>query len=371
MNYIAPERVQGDLSDVTVDIYSLGVILYQLLTLRPPFRRSTVKSFRKTMHLETLRDPLELAPHRDIPQHLSDIAKRCLRFAKEERFQSVDELIEEIKNFLEGRAEWIPTAILKIDSRNDWEFQENILMTKHLAITRSADVMEWVNLMISKASFTGNIKIEADFKLGSDSEGIGFLLAVPDVIERKGWNEGYCLWLGKASYLYRHHVEVMPIQEASLSTEKWYHVTIEKVDHHLDLFLDEKPICRYISHIPATGSHLGLLCRDADFELKAIKVSIGSQNAMVHCLAVPDAFLGNKNYTKALAEYRRIANSFARRAEGREALFRAGITLLEAVVKCKDKKARGAPIPSRFRGIWQIAVHSRCSPRIPRQIPRL
>lgn len=340
LNYIAPERVLGHVSDVTVDIYSLGVILYQILTLCVPFRRSTVKSFRKTMHLEKLNDPLELAPHRDIPQHLADIAKRALRFSKDERFQSVDEIIEEIKAFLEGRPEWIPTCVLKIDRREDWEFQENILLTKHLAITRFADVMEWVSLMLSKASFTGNTKIETQIKLGSDAKGVGLLLAVPPSSERKGPNEGYCIFFSDHSYVYHNNVEVIDIQGGKILKEKWQSITIEKVDQNLKVFFNGQQICHYISHIPVLGTHIGIIYRDANFELKPLRVSVGSHNAMVNCLAVPDAFLSNKNYTKALLEYRRIANSFAGRAEGREAIFRAGVTLLQEALKQKNKKEK-------------------------------
>src|SRR3990172_2439837 len=50
---------------------------------------------------------------------------------------------------------------------------------------------------------------------------------------------------------------------------------------------------------------------------------------MVGCLAVPNAFLSHKLYDVALQEYRRIGSSFPGRMEGREALFRAGLTLIE------------------------------------------
>ena len=117
LNYIAPERVLGHPSQTTTDIYSLGVILYQLLTLRVPFQRTSVKTFRKSMHLEKLTDPVEIAPYRDIPQHLADIAKHCLRFLPEERYNCVDEIILELKSFLEGKPEWIPIAELKIEEK--------------------------------------------------------------------------------------------------------------------------------------------------------------------------------------------------------------------------------------------------------------
>jgi eukaryotic-like serine/threonine-protein kinase len=340
LNYIAPERVRGEPSQAATDIYSLGVILYQLLTLYVPFQRSSVQNYRKTMHLEKLVDPQEMAPYRDIPQHLADIAKRCLRYAPSERFQSVDEIIAELKNFLEGKPEWIPVVEIKIDQAQDWEFQENVLFARHTAITRSPEVMEWVNLMISKASFSGNTKVETRVKLGRESQGVGLLLGIPETPERKDLSDGYCVWIGTDCRLFHSDVEVMMVPESRIDDQAWHEICLEKIDNHLFLFIDKQKVCHYISHTPLAGTHIGLVSRDADFEIDALKVSVGSQNVMVNCLAIPDAFLANKDYANALLEYRRIASSFLGRAEGREALFRAGITLIEEASTLKKKKEK-------------------------------
>ena len=60
---------------------------------------------------------------------------------------------------------------------------------------------------------------------------------------------------------------------------------------------------------------------------------------MVNCLTVPDAFLAHQDYHTALSEYRRIGYAFPGRAEGREAMFRAGITLLEQARSSKTPEA--------------------------------
>ena len=59
---------------------------------------------------------------------------------------------------------------------------------------------------------------------------------------------------------------------------------------------------------------------------------------MVNCLAVPNAFLSHRLFDVALQEYRRIGQCFPGRMEGREALFRAGLTLLEKGKSEKDEK---------------------------------
>lgn len=340
LNYIAPERARGEPSQVSTDIYSLGVILYQLLTLRTPFQRTSVKQFQKSMHLEKILDPLEVAPYRDIPQHLADIAKRCLCFAPQDRFQSVDAMIVELKSFLEGKPEWIDVGMLQLTRKEDWEFQENILLTKHTAITRGPEVMQWVSLMISRMAFFGNIKIQTRLQMRKISQGVGILLGVPECTERKALSEGYCIWMGSQVCLLHHNVEVLLVNDLSLTDEQFHDICIEKIDHHLYLFVDGILAFHYIHHDPFAGAHLGVVYRDADFSMQPLVIKAGSQSVTVNCLAVPDAFLANKNYAKAIQEYRRIASCFAGRAESREAFYKSGIAFLEEGKRSSKKKDR-------------------------------
>lgn len=339
--YMAPERALGQPANFQTDIYSLGVILYQILTLRYPFRRGTLKEFRQKIHKEVLHNPIDIAPYRDIPPMLSSIALKCLTPFLDQRYNHVQELIHDIENFIEGRSEWFKTTDLDIKRKSDWEFQENVLLAEHIAITRGTEHSDWVSLMISKDSFPGNTRMETRLNLGERSVGIGFLLSVPEASERIHLNDGYCLWissdLAPSTKLLRSTVEVVQAPEVVLQRNEWYRVRIEKIDQKIYFYLNDNLQFTYISHLPLAGTHIGLLSRDADFELSPIRVSIASQNIKVNCLAVPDAFLAHQDYATALSEYRRIGYSFPGRAEGREAMFRAGITLLEQASETQNE----------------------------------
>jgi eukaryotic-like serine/threonine-protein kinase len=331
--YMAPERAMGKPATVHSDIYSLGVILYQILTLYLPFKRGTLKDFRENMHKESLYDPTELAPYRDVPKTLSRIVLKCLSTELTQRYQTVNDLLRDVESYIEGRAEWFQISKLDIFNKADWEFQENVLIAEHIAITRGTEISDWVSLMISKSSFSENIKIEAKVRLGEKGHGLGFLLSIPEASQRTHLNDGYCLWLGsdqnRSTKLLRSTVEVLNSPDVYLQHGELTRVRIEKIDNNLYLYLNNVLQFSYISHLPLVGTHIGLLARDADFILEDFSIFVGSQSVMVKCLAVPDAFLAQKNYITALSEYRRIGYSFPGRAEGREAMFRAGITLLE------------------------------------------
>lgn len=333
LSYMAPERALGQEATFQTDIYALGVILYQILTLRYPFHRKTLKEFKQKVHLERLYDPTVIAPYRDVPELLSKIVLKSLSINRNKRYQTVDELLHALKSYIEGRSEWSLAATLDIEKQSDWEFQENILIAEHIAITRGPEISSWVSLMVSKNPFDQNAKIETSIFIGEHGEGLGFLFNVPEAPERVHLNDGYTLWIGSdinyATKLSRSTVEVLHAPEVFLKRNQWYKVTIENVHNHIHFYLDDVLQFSYHGLLPLLGTHVGLISRDADFSIAPIKIFTGGQSITLTCLAVPDAFLAHKDYKTALSEYRRIGLSFPGRAEGREALFRSGMTLLE------------------------------------------
>jgi serine/threonine-protein kinase len=345
LSYIPPERILGKPSTFSTDIYALGVILYQLLTLKLPFHRTTDKKLKKQIEKEKLIDPIERAPYRDIPLELSQIATKCLRPDPLDRYASVDELIEKVENFIEGRGEWTSSTPLDCSDKNDWEFQENILMAKHVALTRAKDVMEWVTIMISKAGFLGKFKIETTLTLGRSCQGLGFLLNVAEKEERKGLLENsFCLWIGSQNNpgctLFRGYVQILSAPETFLIPEKSYNIKIEREETHLKLYIDDRLVLDFLNHIPLSNPHVGIMLKDGDLEINPLHVFVSSPTIMVNCLKIPDTFLSNKNYSKAFIEYRKISQAFPGRTEGREALFRAGITLVEEAADTSSRSKK-------------------------------
>lgn len=344
VGYMAPERALGQPANFQTDIYSLGVTLYQLLTLHHPFHRESLKEFRLNMHREKILDPAEVAPYRDVPRSLSRVVLKCLAPEPENRYATVDQLIHDLENYIEGRSEWFQIAELDIDRKQDWEFQENVFIAEHVALTRGTEASDWFSLMISKDSFQETIKIEATVQIQEKGNGIGFLLSIPEADERQHINDGYCLWLGtesnRSTKLLRSTVEVLTAPDVFLKQNQSYRIRIEKIENNIHLYLNNTLQFSYISHLPLAGTHVGLLLKDDNLEVDDFLVFIGSQNVTVNCLAVPDAFLAHKDYATALSEYRRIGYSFPGRAEGREAMFRAGITLLEQANTTMDSSQK-------------------------------
>lgn len=334
LSYMAPERALGSPATIQTEIYALGVILYQLLTLNLPFKRKSLADFKAKGGDDTpLKDPIELAPYRDIPQVLVSIVEKCLQIDPKKRYGRVQEMINELESYIEGRSEWFNVQALSPIRSQDWEFQENVLMDDFNAISRSTEETSWVNLMISEATFPGNIRLETEVEIKEGGEGFGILFSLKEREERLNLLDGYCLWIsalpGTPTRLIRSGVHVVESPDLLLKVGRKYRIAVEKVDESIHLLLDGRRVFSYITHLPQEGAHVGLMLRDTFLEMTDLQVYEAGQNVLVKCIAVPDAFLANKDYAKALSEYRRIGASFPGRQEGREAFFRAGVTLLE------------------------------------------
>lgn len=344
LSYMSPERVHSKINSPSSDIYSLGVILYQMLTLKLPFKRSSMQSFKKAEQPEPFTLPHDRSPQRDIPHELSEITKNCLEPSVSDRYHSVEELISDIQNFLEGKPGWIHVASLDIKDSTNWSFQENIVISKHLAIANFSDSLEWMHLMIAKATLSGNYKINFDVTLSYKSHGIGILFCAPNGKESKSIENGFCLWLGSKRQpgirLLRSNVEVSGFDDATLPHEKLTKISIEKIEHKLTVWINDEPFITYANHVPLIGNSLGLLCKDFDFDVERFECYSGSQSVMVNCLTIPDSYLSHSEFDKAYEEYVKIAESFYGHIEGREARFRAGITLVEKSLNVDEESRK-------------------------------
>jgi TolB-like protein/Tfp pilus assembly protein PilF/tRNA A-37 threonylcarbamoyl transferase component Bud32 len=102
--YMSPEQAEAKEVDHRSDIYSLGIILYEMATGRVPFEGDTALSIAMKHKGEVPKNPKEFNPN--IPDDLSGVILKCLEKDKTQRYQTAAEVRSELEKIEKG----IPTA---------------------------------------------------------------------------------------------------------------------------------------------------------------------------------------------------------------------------------------------------------------------
>jgi TolB-like protein/Flp pilus assembly protein TadD/predicted Ser/Thr protein kinase len=102
LSYMSPEQVQGEVVDNRSDIFSLGVVLYEMITGHLPFKGEYEASILYSIVNET---PEPLSEHRPaVPDSLQKIVFKCLEKDPSLRYQSTSEVIYDLRRIVEGGA---------------------------------------------------------------------------------------------------------------------------------------------------------------------------------------------------------------------------------------------------------------------------
>jgi tetratricopeptide (TPR) repeat protein/tRNA A-37 threonylcarbamoyl transferase component Bud32 len=142
--YMSPEQAEAKATDHRSDIYSLSVILYEMVTGQLPFVGDTPLSIAMKHKGETPEDPHNLNPQ--IPGDLSQLILKSMAKAKEDRHQSAGQLFSDLANIERG----IPTTQRQIAKRKPFT-------SKELTLTLSAKKLYLPAFIIIAVAIVGFI----------------------------------------------------------------------------------------------------------------------------------------------------------------------------------------------------------------------
>jgi len=98
--YMSPEQAEVKEVDKRADIYSLGIILYEMLTGKVPFEGETPLTIIIKHKSERAKDPRELNPH--LPEEMTRLIFKCLEKERQKRYQSAEDLFKDLTLIEQG-----------------------------------------------------------------------------------------------------------------------------------------------------------------------------------------------------------------------------------------------------------------------------
>lgn len=97
VHYISPEQARGEITDDKADIYSVGVVMYEMLTGQLPFQSDNAVSVAIMQMQQEAKRPREINP--DIPLGLEQITLRAMQKNAKDRYQSASEMLMDLDEF--------------------------------------------------------------------------------------------------------------------------------------------------------------------------------------------------------------------------------------------------------------------------------
>ena len=120
--YFSPEQAKGEQVDARTDLYSTGVLLYEMLCGRPPFKGETAVSVAYQHVSEPVIPPSKF--DETISAELDEVVIRALAKDREERFQSAEEFREHLIAAVNGSPETVAAPVVSPNATSSWSLAD-------------------------------------------------------------------------------------------------------------------------------------------------------------------------------------------------------------------------------------------------------
>ena len=385
--YMSPEQAQGlnDRHDQRTDIYSLGVMLWDIVVGEPMRPGNVLKEILQKAHEGYRPNLQQIAQLRRIEPDLMACILKATDPDIHKRHQTADEIAADLQNWLDGSRRW--TKIIDLEFSNFPDLDLEPAGTKHLhaIIDREESVRSeflvhtgrwgirngYLSLLSERPSIihlnrniVGDVRMEviASVKAGEEGE-ISPILMAPITPRRKARDDGYCFQFGADSMTHnkiaRNGQDIAYGSYPVLKPGKKYRVLAEVLEGMLRIEVDGEEILKQRDFFPLTGSRIGIYCYEIGLQVERIQAWAAGVPQQRTCLAIPDALAACEKPQEAAREYDRIIHSHPGSAEADEAAFKAGLCLLtiaDTAENSTDRESLFQEARDYFQGLLETPL---------------
>ena len=358
--YMSPEQTMRNPPELTpaADIYSLGVILYRILTLKLPIESRDLKFLVQNKRLGNLPHPDDAAPDRDIPPELAAIAMQAMETMPEDRFESAAEFQHALEFWLDGK-----TQFRKVDigtfgkekfilrppqTANRWLLNEGVIKTMSMGQGQ-------MSRLFLRKSFHGDIRISLNVRAlpvdNSTKEirrfGIMFRSSEPVAI---GPIDQYALiFAGNNNtrlILQRNGTEIASNENIIFEPDKKYHVVIETNQTEVKVTVNARLVISCLDRNPLTGAWIGFIHHGQPVIYSRLLIMTRGLPIKTEAIQIPEALMAEGCFDGARKRFMEIYRNHRYRFVGAWAAYRAGI----AAYRFSKRRSDALRIWAQLRG---------------------
>jgi serine/threonine protein kinase len=347
--YMAPEQTLRNGPELTAatDIYSLGVILYRILTLRLPIESKDLKELVIAKREGHLAHPDDIAPDRDIPPELAAIAMQAMNTRPNDRFESVMEFSRSLEFWLDGKSQFrgVDLGSLSMDkficrpthTANRWILNEDVIKTVSMGRGQQSR-------LIFRRAIYGDIHISLNLRLlPIDSEGdirrFGIMFKSSEPVS-VGPIDHYALTFAGNNNtrlnLTRNGTEIASNENIIFEPDKKYHIVIETHRGDIQVTINARLVLSCLDRSPLTGAWLGFLHHGQPVIFSRLVVMTRGLPLKTETIEIPEALMAEGCYEGARRRFMDLYRNHRNRYVGSWAAYRAGVAAFRATRRHSD-----------------------------------
>ncbi len=316
------------------DVYSLGIILYEILTGYHPFLDNNTSELLDQIKNAEPIPPQQRALHKGVDPMLSMITMKAIKKNPDERV-SATELVAALSRYTFQEENIV---VVDFQKERDKVNQENWQVISGSFAFENGEIIADKNLAESIVFWKTPCSDNFSFTVEAYAEGniteLSIIALGKPLSEITRWKNrydlyrGYCFQFGADNNLYtklaKHGHDLLVDTEHTVESNRKYEITIVWKDSWLTCFIDKKIIFAFKELRPFKGQHIGFYAYGKGARFRPLEIKYTSTGLTTQTIKLADEHFMYNRFDAALIRYQEIARLFSDRLEGHEAKLKSG-----------------------------------------------